>query len=192
MLLLILGLVLFLGTHSVAIFAADWREQVIARAGKWSWKGLYGLLSAVGLLLIVLGYGAARQAPDPIVLYTAPTWLRHLSLLLMAPVFVLLAATYLPGRIQRTTKHPMLLAVKLWALAHLLANGSLADTLLFGGFLVWAIVDRVSLKRRETPWVPGAPPSRWNDWIAVGAGIALYVAFILWLHRALMGVSPIG
>jgi uncharacterized membrane protein len=140
---------------------------------------------------VVQGYGDVR-ATGPVVLYTPPVWLRHVSLLLMVPVFVLLLAAYLPGRIQGTLKHPMLLAVKLWAIAHLLANGTLADLVLFGGFLVWAVADVVSLKRRAPLPAPGAPPGRWNDLIALAGGLALYVAFLLVLHRWLFGVSPIG
>jgi uncharacterized membrane protein len=191
MLQLILGLVLFLGTHSVSIVRPDLRAQVVARAGEVPWKLVYGVLSVIGLVLIVLGYGAMR-ATDPVLLYTPPVWLRHVSLLLMLPAFSLLLAAYLPGRIQRAVKHPMLLAVKIWATAHLLANGTLADVLLFGSFLAWAVADRISLKRRVQPTVPAAPAGRWNDLIALAGGLFLYVAFLLFLHRWLMGVSPIG
>lgn len=192
MVLLIAGLVLFLGVHSVSIVDAGWRNRMAARLGEVPWKAAYGLIALLGLVLIVIGYGDARQSVDPIVLYQPPTWMRHINLLLMVPVFVLLLAAYLPGRIQRATRHPMLLAVKLWAVAHLLANGSLADLLLFGSFLVWAIADRVSLKGRETPAVPGAPAGRFNDWIALGGGLVLYLVFLLWLHQAWFGVAPIG
>lgn len=192
MMMLLAGLALFLGAHSISIVAAGWRDAVVVRRGEVPWKLLYALISVAGLALIVLGYSAVRASPHPWVLYTAPTWMRHVSLLLMVPVFVLLLAAYLPGRIQRVTRHPMLLAVKLWAVAHLLANGTLADVLLFGSFLAWAVADRISLKRRTPPLVMGAPPSDWNDWIAVAGGLALYVAFVLWLHKALIGVPPIG
>jgi uncharacterized membrane protein len=188
---LVLGLALFLGAHSLSIVRPDWRAQAVARVGEVPFKLGFSLVSALGLVLIVLGYGAAR-ATDPVLLYVPPTWLGHVSLLLMLPVFTLLLAAYLPGRIRRATRHPMLLAVKLWATAHLLANGTLADLLLFGGFLAWAVADRVSLKRREAPAVPGAPPGKWNDLIALLGGLALYVAFLLFLHRWLMGVSPLG
>ncbi|MCF8004597.1 MAG: NnrU family protein [Chromatiaceae bacterium] len=189
---LIIGLILFLGVHSVSIIDADWRNRTAARLGQVPWKAIYGLISLLGLYLIVIGYGQARIAVDPIVLYQPPVWMRHITLLLMVPVFVLLLAAYLPGRIQRTTKHPMLLATKIWALAHLLANGTLADLLLFGGFLAWAVADRISLKRRAPVPVPAAPAGRFNDWIALGAGLALYVLFLLWAHKALFGVAPIG
>jgi uncharacterized membrane protein len=192
MLLLIAGLVLFLGTHSVSMIAQPWRDRVAGRLGEVPWKAVYGLLALSGLVLIVLGYGAVRQSPDAILLYVPPTWLRHVSLLLMLPVFPLLFAAYLPGRLKRAAKHPMLLAVKFWALAHLLANGMLADLLLFGSFLAWAVADRISLKRRVPAPVPAAPEGKWNDLIVLAAGLALYVAFILGLHRWLIGVSPIG
>jgi uncharacterized membrane protein len=190
MAVLILGLILFLGIHSVSIINSRWRTDFTARFGEISWKVLYGLIALVGFYLIVRGYGLARLSP--IVLYQPPTWMRHINLLLMLPVFTLLLAAYLPGRIQTATKHPMLLAVKLWATAHLLANGTLADVVLFGGFLAWAVADRISLKRRVAPAVPGAPPSLINDAIAIIGGIGLYLLFMFWLHRALIGVPPIG
>jgi uncharacterized membrane protein len=165
---------------------------MVARFGALPWKALYGIIALAGLVLIVNGYADARQTVDPIVIYQPPVWMRHLTLLLMLPVFVLLLAAYLPGRIQRVTKHPMLLAVKVWALAHLLANGTLADLLLFGSFLAWAVADRISLKRREPVPVPSAPAGRYNDWSALGGGLALYLLFLFWAHRALFGVSPIG
>jgi uncharacterized membrane protein len=190
MTLLIVGLVLFLGVHSVGILAPAWRDRTAARLGAIPWQGLYSLASLAGFVLIVWGYGLVRQ--DPTVLYAPPTWTRHLALLLMVPVFPLLLATYLPGRIQATVKHPMLAAVKLWALAHLLANGNLADLVLFGAFLAWAVADRISLKRRTPPPVQGAPAGKANDWVALIAGLVLYAAFLGGLHTWLIGVSPLG
>lgn len=188
---LLLGLVLFLGVHSVAIVAPRWRDAQLARWGEPAWKGSYTLLSIVGLVLIVYGYGLARQAP--LVLYTPPVWSRHLAALLLIPVFPLLFATYLPGRIQAAAKHPTLLATKLWAVAHLLANGTVADLALFGGFLVWAVADRIAVKRRPVPRkLPGAPPGPMNDVIAVVGGLVLYAVFVLWAHRWLTGVAPLG
>jgi uncharacterized membrane protein len=186
MLDLILGLVLFLGVHSVSIVSPAWRDRMAARLGEWTWKGLYSLVALGGLVLIVWGYGTARL--DPTFLYFPPDWLRHVSFLLLLPVFPLLLAAYLPGRVQRTLKHPMLVAVKAWALAHLLVNGTLADVLLFGGFLVWAGVDRMSLKRRTPRPVPSLPAGRWNDAVAVVGGLAIYVGFALWAHEWLIGV----
>lgn len=190
MTLLIVGLVLFLGIHSVSIVAPEWRDAQLARRGEAIWKGGYSIVSIIGFALLLYGYGLARQSP--VVLYTPPAALRHLALLLMLPVFPLLFAAYLPGRIKNAAKHPMLLAVKLWAVAHLLANGMLADVLLFGSFLIWAIADRIAVKRRAKPHqVPGAPPSNINDAIALVGGLAVYALFIFGAHRWLFGVSPL-
>jgi uncharacterized membrane protein len=189
MTLLILGLVIFLGMHSIAIVAPAWRDAQAARRGERPWKGAYALISLVGFVLLVWGYGLARQAP--VVLYTPPAALRHLALLLMLPVFPLLLAAYLPGRIRSATKHPMLLAVKVWATAHLLANGNLADVLLFGGFLAWAVADRISLKRRTPRPIRTAPAKPFNDAIALAGGLAVYAAFMLGAHAWLIGVRPI-
>lgn len=190
MTLLILGLLVFLGTHSIAILAPGWRDSMRARLGENGWKALYGVVSLVGFVLIVKGFALARY--EPVVLYTPPHWLRHVAFLVMLPVFPLLFAAYLPGRIKTAAKHPMLAAVKFWAFAHLLANGRLADVLLFGGFLAWAVIDRISLKRRPAQPIKTAPPGRFNDAIAVLAGLATYVVFILWAHLRLFGVSPLG
>ena len=191
MTLLIAGLALFLGIHSVAIVAPSFRARIIQRMGEGAWKGLYSLISVAGFVLICYGFGLARQAP--VVLYSPPTWLRHLAFLLMLPVFPLLIAAYLPGRIKTAAKHPMLAAVKFWAFAHLLANGSLADVLLFGGFLAWAVADRISVKRRAMPQVlRTAPPGPWNDAIAVVLGLAVYALLIGWAHVRLFGVSPLS
>jgi uncharacterized membrane protein len=186
----LVGLLLFLGVHTVSIAAPRWRDGQVARLGEGPWKGLYSGLAAVGLGLLIWGYGVARQAP--VVLYTPPAALKHLALVLMLPVFPLLLAAYLPGRLRTWSRHPMLLATKFWATAHLLANGTLVDVLLFGGFLAWAVADRISLKRRPARPIPGAPPRPFNDAIAVVAGLALYAAFVLGLHRWLFGVSPLG
>jgi uncharacterized membrane protein len=188
--LLILGLVIFLGVHSVSIVAPGWRDARVARRGEQAWKGLYSIASLAGFALLVYGYGLARQ--NPLVLYTPPTAMRHVALLLMLPVFPLLASSGLPGRIKTAAKHPMLLAVKLWAVAHLLANGTLADVLLFGAFLAWAVADRISVKRRPLRATPSAPARAINDVIVVVAGLGLYALFLLWGHAWLIGVSPLG
>lgn len=191
MILLIAGLVLFLGIHSVAIVAPRWRQVQLARRGEGAWKRLLSVGSLIGFVLLVYGYAQARQVAP--LLYTPPAGLRHAALLVMLPVFPLLFAAYLPGRIKAAAKHPMLLAVKLWALAHLLANGGAADVLLFGSFLVWAVADRISVKRRGGP-VPalGAPPSAANDLVALIGGLVVYAVFLLWAHRWLIGVAPLG
>ncbi len=190
MMYLLAGLVVLLGAHSIRIVAPGWRDAMAVRLGEQQWKGLVGLVSIAGFVLLVWGYGQARL--DPLVLYVPPTWLRHLSLLLLVPMFPLLLAAFLPGRIKAATKHPMLAAVKLWALAHLLANGTAADVLLFGAFLAWAVVDRISVGRRPAPPAQGMPGSRRNDVIAVVAGLALYVLFVAWAHLWLIGVAPVA
>ena len=190
MLLLIVGLALFLGAHSIAIAAPGFRDRARARLGEGGWKGLYALVSLAGFVLIVYGFGIARHAP--VVLYTPPPFLRHVTFLFMLPVFPLIFAAYLPGRIKTAMKHPMLAAVKLWALAHLLSNGTLADVLLFGAFLAWAVVDRISLKRRPVQALRTAPARPFNDLIAIVLGLAVYALFIGWAHRWLIGVSPLG
>lgn len=189
MTLLILGLLIFLGVHSVSIVAPGWRDAQVARLGEKPWKGLYTVLAIAGFVLLVIGYGQARQSP--VVLYTPPVALRHVALLLLLPVFVLLLAAYLPGRVKTAAKHPMLLATKLWATAHLLANGNLADVLLFGGFLAWAVADRISMKRRVQRPLPGAPAGRFNDPIAIVGGLALYALFVKFGHAWLIGVPLI-
>lgn len=189
MTLLILGLVLFLGIHSISIVAPQWRDAQAMRHGEMAWKGVYALVSIAGFVLLIYGFGIARQAP--IVLYSPPRWTGHIALLLMLPVFPLLLAAYLPGRIKTAAKHPMLVAVKLWALAHLLANGTLADVLLFGGFLAWAVADRISLKHRPHRPVPSVPARPTNDLIALVGGLVIYGVFVTVLHQALIGVSPL-
>ncbi|MBS1200824.1 MAG: NnrU family protein [Proteobacteria bacterium] len=187
---LLAGMALFFGAHSTAIIAPAWRDRMAARLGENAWKAVYSVASIMGFLLMIKGYGLARAEPVP--LYFPPTWLRHVAALLMLPVFPLLLATYLPGRIKSGIKHPMLTATKLWAVAHLLANGMLADVLLFGGFLAWAVADRISLKRRPSRPGRALPEGRFNDLVAVVAGFALYVWFVARGHLYLFGVSPMG
>lgn len=183
---LIAGLVIFLGVHSIRIFAPAWRDRMVERVGLNSWKIRYSLVSLAGFVLIVIGYGAARL--EPVVLYNPPFWLRHVAALLMLVAFPVLVSAYFPGRIKAAVKHPMLVATKTWAVAHLLANGMLADMLLFGGFLAWAVLDRIAVGKRGEP-APVAGPIR-NDVIAVVVGVALYVVFVFWAHRWLFGVPP--
>jgi len=189
---LILGLVLFLGTHSVRIVADGFRTAQIARLGVNGWKAIYSIVSIAGFALLVYGYGLAREAPT--VLWAPPPWTRHVTALLTIPAFVLLAAAYVPGtRIKRAVGHPMVAGVKIWAFAHLLANGTLADAVLFGAFLVWAVFDYVAARRRDrasgTVYVTG-PASR--DVAAVAIGLAAYVVFAFWLHAWWIGVRPFG
>lgn len=192
MLALVAGLVIFLGIHSTGLFAPDWRAAQKRRLGENTWKGIYALIALVGLVLIVWGYGQARM--DPVWLWIPPVWTRHLAALLTIPAFVLLVATYLPGtKMKARIGHPMLLGVKFWAIAHLLANGSLADLLLFGGLLIWAVALFVVLRRRDRAngvVRPAGKASR--DGMAVVVGLVLWVVFALWLHEWLIGVRPFG
>ncbi|MBK9359727.1 MAG: NnrU family protein [Rubrivivax sp.] len=189
---LILGLLIFLGAHSVRIVAEPWRARTIARIGEGAWKGGYSVLSAVGLALIVWGYGAARQ--DPVALWAPLTWARHLGGLLTLVAFVLLAAAYVPGNgIKARLHHPMVLGVKVWALAHLLANHTLADLLLFGGFLLWAVLDFRAARRRDVANGTRYPAgSLAGTGIAVVAGMAAWAFFAFWAHAAWFGVRPFG
>lgn len=189
MTLLLLGILIFLGIHSVSILAPAWRSATAARFGEPAWKSLYSVVALLGFVLLVLGYSAARQAP--VILYVPPAGLRHIALLLMLPVFPLFLATYLPGRISRAARHPTLLAVKLWATAHLLANGMLADVLLFGTLLAWAVADRISMKRRVARPLPAAALAPRNDVFAVALGLVLYAVFLMGLHQMLFGVAPL-
>ena len=189
MLLLIIGLVLFFAIHSVSIINVAWRDGMVQRLGLGPWRALYGLVSLTGLVLLIWGYGIARS--DPVILYMSSDWLRYVSFLLMLFVFPLFAATYLPGRIKTAVKHPTFAAVKIWAFAHLLINGALADVLLFGCFLAWAVAGRISMKHREQHSLPGMPATAYNDLIAVGVGLGLYALFFLFLHRWLTGIPLI-
>ncbi len=189
MLQLVAGLVIFLGVHSVSIVSRAWRERMVARLGVQGWKALYAIASIIGFVLIVRGYSQARL--DPVFVYQTPFWMRHVTALLMLPVFPLLVAAYLPGRIKAAVRHPMLTATKTWALAHLLSNGTVADLLLFGGFLAWAVADRISVGKRPTPATDHPGPVR-NDVIAVVVGLILYVVFVKWAHLHLFGVPPIS
>jgi len=189
---LILGLLMFLGMHSTRIFAEGWRSQVIARRGEGAWKGLYTVVSLVGFGLIIWGYGQARLAPQ--VLWASPVWTRHLASLLVLVALVLLAAAYVPGNaIKSRLHHPMVLGVKVWALAHLLANNTVADLLLFGGFLVWAVLDFRSARQRDraagTVYRAGRAGA---TVLTVGLGVLLWAVFAFWLHTLLFGVRPFG
>lgn len=187
---LIIGLVVFFGVHSAGIVAPDLRARATARFGESVWKGAYGLASLAGFALMIYGFGLARHAP--LVLYAPPLFARHVTVLLMLPVFPLMFAAYLPGRIRTAAKHPLLAAVKLWAFAHLLANGRLADVLLFGAFLAWAVADRISLKRRPPLNIRTAPAAPYNDGLAIILGLAAYAVFLVWAHKLLIGVAPLG
>jgi uncharacterized membrane protein len=192
MTLLIAGLLLFLGAHSVRILAEGWRARIRARIGENPYKGLVSVLSLLGFALIIWGYGAARQ--EPVVLWATPLWTRHLAALLTLLAFVLLAGAYVPGNsIKARLHHPMVLGVKTWALAHLIANNTLADLLLFGGFLVWAVLDYRAARGRDRDAGAVYPPGTTGPTIAaVVAGSVAWAAFAFWAHGAWIGVRPFG
>ncbi|PIG28652.1 putative membrane protein [Janthinobacterium sp. 35] len=192
MTVLILGLLLFLGLHSVRIVADGWRSAQLARLGEKRWKGLYSLVAFAGLGLIIWGYALARQQPQ--VLWAPPMGLRHASGLLMLFSLILLAAANVPrNRIKTWVHHPMLLGTQLWAVAHLLANGGVADVLLFGGFLAWSSVDLyVAVRRDRAAGVAYEGGTMPGTLIAIGAGGALWLLLAFWLHGVLFGVRPFG
>jgi uncharacterized membrane protein len=197
MTILILGIIVLIGIHFVPAFP-DLRDSLMARLGRNGYRALFSVVSLLGLALVVWGFAKA-----PVVqIWAPPVWTRHLALLtrhlallLMLPVFPLLFAAYLPGKIKAKVRHPMLAAIKFWALAHLIANGDLASIILFGSFLAYAVVDRILVKRRggaELVLAVSEAEARRNDLISLGAGLALYVAFLFWLHPLLIGVSPLA
>ena len=192
MLVLILGLILFLGPHSVRIFAEGWRARTRARLGEGTWKGLYSLVSLVGFALICWGYVLARQ--QPVVLWTPPRGMAHLAALLTLAAFILIAAAYVPRSLLRARlHHPMVLGVKVWAFAHLLANGTLADVLLFGAFLVWAVLDFRAARQRDRALGTVYPPGTLTaSAVALLIGCVAWAAFAFWLHTLLIGVAPLG
>lgn len=186
---LVVGLVLFLGVHSVSIAARPWRDGMVGRLGEGPWKGVYTLISLAGFGLMVYGFAQARLSPT--LVWLPPVGLRHGVMLLMLPVFILLAATNRPGRINRMAGgHPTLLATKIWAASHLLANGYLHEMLLFGGFLAWAVANRISMKRRGVGPAEGDPGR--NDLIAVVAGLVIYAVVVVWAHQFLFGVGIVA
>lgn len=189
---LLIGLALFLGIHSARIVAEPARQRFIANQGPNAWKGLYSLLSLLGFGLLVWGYGLARA--QPVVLWVPPAGMRHLAALLTLVSFVLLAAAYVPRNPIRTRlHHPMVLAVKTWALAHLLANGLLHQVLLFGAFLVWAVFSFRAARARDREAGTGYPAGTWGaGLVTVAAGVLAWLAFALWLHGLLLGVRPFG
>jgi len=190
MTLLIAGLIVFLGAHSVRIFAEDWRGVQVAKLGLGAYKGIYSVVSALGLVLIVIGYGQAREAA--IVIWDPPLWARHVSALLVLFAFVLLAAAYVPrNHIKAAVGHPMVLGVKIWAFGHLLANGHLEDLLLFGGFLVWAVFDYRAARRRDgSQGRAGVRGTLAGDVTTVVVGAVAWAVFALYLHGWLIGVRP--
>lgn len=192
MLFLILGLVLFLGVHSIRIFADDWRTAQRNKIGEMPWKGIYSLVSLVGFGVLVWGYGLARH--ETTIIWSPPVFMRHIAALLVLVAFIFLVATYVPGNsIKARVHHPMVLAVKTWAFAHLLANGTLADIILFASFLVWAMLSFRAARKRDRVTGTSYPPGTMGaTLVTVVVGIAAFVGFALWGHAYLIGVRPFG
>ncbi len=186
-----IGLVVFLGTH-VFVTMRDHRAAVVARIGEWPYRGLFSLVSIVGIVLI--GYGfAAYRAAGPIMVWYPPGWTRHIVVALMWPASIMIAAAYIPGNIKRVLKHPMLVGVKTWAFAHLCANGDLGGIILFGSVLAWAVYDRITLKRRKDTGAPPIPVGGTkNDMIAIVVGTIIYLALGFVFHPVVIGVPAFG
>ncbi len=189
---LVAGLLLFLAVHSTRVFANDWRNQTLARIGEKPFKGVYTLLSLAGFALLIWGYGQARQ--QGVMLWNPPTATRHIAALLTLVAFILLAASGVPNnQIKAKLHHPMVLGTKVWALAHLLANGSLASVVLFGSFLAWAVVlFAASRKRDRREQIVYPAGTAGMTAITVFAGVVAWAMFAFWLHRVVIGVSPFG
>jgi len=191
LLVMILGLVLFFGVHTLTT-QREMRAQVIAASGEGGYKIGYTLVSLLGFVLIVWGF-AHYRATGMLEIWTPPTALKHLAVALMLPAVILVVASYIRGRIYTRLKHPMLAGIKLWAAAHLLANGDLGSIILFGSFLGWAVFDRISLKHRAdsgAPPIPVGGPS--NDLIAVAVGLVAYLALGFAFHPVVIGVPVFG
>ncbi|MBB3541007.1 MULTISPECIES: NnrU family protein [unclassified Rhizobium] len=193
MALLIVGIIIFLGLHLIRVIAPGLRQSMIDRLGENGWKGVYSVLSILSLILLIYGFGQARQVTG--VLYTPPVWMAHIAVTLMLIALICLVASLLPaGRIAVKTKHPMVLSVKIWAFAHLLANGETSSVLLFAAFLAWGVILRIALKRRERageltlrPFVSGK-----YDLYAVVIGVVVWALITFKLHELLIGVAPIA
>ena len=190
MTLLIVGLIVFLGAHSLRIFADSWRSAQIARMGEGPWKGLYSLVSIAGFVLLIWGYGRARAATA--VLWQPPLWTHYPAAVLVLVAFVLVVSAYVRGtRIKARLHHPMVLGVKSWAFGHLIANGTVADIVLFGSILAWAILDFAALRRRDRiagTVYPAGTVGR--DALAVAIGVAAWAVFAFYLHERWIGVRP--
>ena len=189
---LLLGLLIFLGIHSVRIIADDFRIRTIASIGPGAWKGIYAVISLIGFALIVYGYGLSRAEGG--FLWNPPRWTNHIAALLMLVSFVLLVAAYVPGnRIKAKIGHPMVAGVKVWAFAHLLCNGRVGDVLLFGAFLAWAIASFIAARRRDraagTVYVTKGVS---RDLLVIAVGFVAYGVFAFWAHYLLIGVKPFG
>jgi len=192
MIILIVGLALFLGIHSVRIVADGWRARFIAARGQMTWKGLYYVIAVAGFVLICVGFGQARR--QPVVLWSPPSWTHHVTASLTLLAFLLITAAYVPANgIKSRVEEPMILGVKCWALGHLLANGALADVVLFGSFLVWSVLDfRAAKQRRRAGMAPAiAAPRAARTAATLIAGVLAWTLFAFHLHLLLIGVRPL-
>ncbi len=189
---LIAGLLIFLGAHSARLIAPAWRDATIEKLGHNAWRGLVSVLSVIGFVLLIKGYDAARLNPIP--LYEPPLFLRHVAVLLMFFAAVFAAASQVPrNHIKARMGHPLVLSVKTWALAHLLANGTLADVILFGGFLLWAVLDFISARRRDRAQGTAYPEGALgNTLVTVVVGAAIWAVFVFYLHARWVGVAPLA
>jgi len=188
MTLLIIGIAVFLGIHLLPT-VGGWREKLVGRLGLNGYKVLFSLLSIASFALLVYGFARAPL----IQVWSPPSWTRWVAIVLMLPAFIFLVAAYVPGQIKAKLKHPFLVAIKTWALAHLIANGDLASIILFASFLAYAVYDRITLKRRQETGlitVPATGPAR-NDVVAAVLGVVLYLVFLVWLHPLLIGTAPV-
>ena len=191
MALFLFGLFIFLASHSCRIFAESWRNQIIDQIGEVKWKGLYTIISLIGLIIMVVGYGQARQ--DTLVLWQPNAFLIYIALVLNLIAFIFLAGSSPSNNaIRLKLKHPMILGVKVWALAHLLSNGTLVDLILFGSFLIWAVLDFRSSRKRPIHISEQAQVSTKATVITIASGVILWVIFIFGLHQYLIGVSPLA
>jgi uncharacterized membrane protein len=187
----ILGLVIFLGAH-VFVTMRDRRAVLVAKLGEWPYRGLFSLVSILGIVLIAYGFASYRAAGF-IVVWNPPAWTRHIVVALMWPASIMVAAAYIPGNIKRVLKHPLLVAVKTWAFAHLCANGDLGGMILFGAVLAWAVYDRITLKHRSDPGAPSIPVGGGkNDMIAIVVGTIIYLALGFVFHPIVIGVPAFG
>ncbi|WP_291691301.1 NnrU family protein [Bradyrhizobium sp.] len=191
LIVMILGLVLFLGVHAFTT-QRNARARLIASMGESGYKISYTVVSLAGLVLIVWGF-AHYHASEFWPVWTPPTFLKHINTALMLPAVILVVAAYIRGRIYTAVKHPMLAGVKLWAFGHLLANGDLGGIILFGSFLAWAVFDRISLKRRSDSGGPPIPVGGVsNDLIAIVVGIIAYLALAFAFHPIVLGIPVMG
>jgi uncharacterized membrane protein len=190
--IMILGLLVFLGSH-VFVSMRPQRAAVVARLGELAYKGLFSLVSLIGIILIGWGFARYRQM-GYIDIWSPPPWTRHVTLVLVWPAIICVVAAYIPGDIKRTLKHPMLVGVKLWAVAHLVSNGDLGSIILFGSILAWAVYDRISLKRRTDAPAPAVVTGGGyrNDFIVVVVGTLIYFVLGFWFHPWVIGVPVFG